>query len=116
MSNYQTLVGSTWIHPADLLVEGALSLAMLEGAWRTWVRGSEVRSMSLKNSLYGMLTLALLAFATGCVKVAPYERGMLAHPTMTPEEISIGLDGHVRAVSEGAAGGLGGGGGGCGCN
>jgi hypothetical protein len=35
---------------------------------------------------------------------------------MTAEEISIGLDGHVRAVSEGAAGGLGGGGGGCGCN
>jgi hypothetical protein len=50
------------------------------------------------------------------VKVAPYERGMLAHPTMTAEEIAIGLDGHVRAVSEGAAGGLGGGGGGCGCN
>jgi hypothetical protein len=60
--------------------------------------------------------LALLSFASGCVKVAPYERGMLAHPTMTAEEISIGLDGHVRAVSEGAAGGLGGGGGGCGCN
>ena len=60
--------------------------------------------------------LGLLAFASGCVKVAPYERGMLAHPTMTAEEISIGLDGHVRAVSEGAAGGLGGGGGGCGCN
>jgi hypothetical protein len=65
-----------------------------------------------------MLTAALLAVAlSGCIKkVAPYERGMLAHPTMTPEEISIGLDGHVRAVSEGAAGGLGGGGGGCGCN
>lgn len=60
--------------------------------------------------------LALLSFASGCVKVAPYERGMLAHPTMTAEEIPIGLDGHVRAVSEGAAGGLGGGGGGCGCN
>jgi len=61
-------------------------------------------------------TLGLLAFASGCVKVAPYERGMLAHPTMTADEISIGLDSHVRAVSEGAAGGLGGGGGGCGCN
>lgn len=57
-----------------------------------------------------------LAFVSGCTKVAPYERGMLAHPTMTAEEIVIGLDGHVRAVSEGAAGGLGGGGGGCGCN
>ncbi len=63
-----------------------------------------------------LVMAALAAFATGCTKVMPYERGMLAHPTMTPEEISIGLDGHVRAVSEGAAGGLGGGGGGCGCN
>lgn len=63
------------------------------------------------------LALAMLALALGgCVKVAPYERGALAHPTMTPGEIAIGLDAHVRAVSEGAAGGLGGGGGGCGCN
>lgn len=68
------------------------------------------------RSIVALITVALLAFASGCVKVAPYERGMLAHPTMTAEEISIGLDGHVRAVSEGAAGGLGGGGGGCGCN
>jgi hypothetical protein len=63
-----------------------------------------------------LAAVALLSFASACVKVAPYERGMLAHPTMTAEEISIGLDSHVRAVSEGAAGGLGGGGGGCGCN
>jgi hypothetical protein len=67
-------------------------------------------------ALVALGSLALLALASGCVKVAPYERGMLAHPTMSAEEISIGLDGHVRAVSEGAAGGLGGGGGGCGCN
>jgi hypothetical protein len=66
--------------------------------------------------LVALVGLALVAFASGCVKVAPYERGMLAHPTMTAEEISIGLDSHVRSVSEGAAGGLGGGGGGCGCN
>jgi hypothetical protein len=70
----------------------------------------------MRRSSLVVLAVALLAFASGCVKVAPYERGMLAHPTMTAEEISIGLDGHVRAVSEGAAGGLGGGGGGCGCN
>jgi hypothetical protein len=69
-----------------------------------------------RHSIVLVITVAVLAFATGCVKVAPYERGMLAHPTMTPDEISIGLDEHVRAVSEGAAGGLGGGGGGCGCN
>jgi hypothetical protein len=63
-----------------------------------------------------MLLLAIATSMSACVKVAPYERGVLAHPTMTTDEISVGLDSHVRAVSEGAAGGLGGGGGGCGCN
>ncbi len=63
-----------------------------------------------------LVVLLALAALAGCTKVAPYERGMLAHPTMTPDEIAIGLDSHVRAVSEGASGGLGGGGGGCGCN
>jgi hypothetical protein len=72
--------------------------------------------MLARTTILVVLTALLLAFATGCVKVAPWERGMLAQPTMTPEEISVGLDAHVRAVSEGAAGGLGGGGGGCGCN
>ena len=73
--------------------------------------------MKMSRNWTLLLVMAgLLGFASGCTKVMPYERGMLAHPTMTPEEISIGLDGHVRAVSEGAAGGLGGGGGGCGCN
>jgi hypothetical protein len=61
-------------------------------------------------------TVVFAAVLGACTRVAPYERGQLAHPTMTPEEIAIGLDAHVRAVSEGAAGGLGGGGGGCGCN
>lgn len=70
-----------------------------------------------RHPIFVILTAIVLAVALGgCVKVAPYERGMLAHPTMTPDEIAIGLDAHVRAVSEGAAGGLGGGGGGCGCN
>lgn len=69
-----------------------------------------------RGSLLVVILTGLLAFSAGCTKVAPYQRGMLAHPTMTTSEISIGLDAHVRAVSEGAAGGLGGGGGGCGCN
>jgi hypothetical protein len=54
--------------------------------------------------------------ATACVHVAPYERGTLAHPTMTAGDVASGMDEHVRAVSEGASGGLSGGGGGCGCN
>jgi hypothetical protein len=62
------------------------------------------------------LILAVLGLATGCANVAPYERGVLAHPTMTADDVSTGFDEHVRAVSEGAAGGFSGGGGGCGCN
>jgi Domain of unknown function (DUF4266) len=58
----------------------------------------------------------LLVALAGCARVAPYERGMLAHPTMTVDDVASAMDEHVRAVSEGPAGGLGGGGGGCGCN
>lgn len=54
--------------------------------------------------------------AAGCAPVAPYQRGALAHPTMTAEDLASGLQTHVQAVSEGGSGGLGGGGGGCGCN
>ena len=64
----------------------------------------------------GLLFALPLVFGTGCKRVAPYERGTLAHPTMTPEDMSTALDEHVRGVSEGPGGGLGGGGGGCGCN
>jgi hypothetical protein len=63
-------------------------------------------------TLFLLVSTALVA----CAPVAPYERGTLAHPTMTPDDVAIGLDAHVRAVSEGASGGLSGGGGGCGCN
>jgi hypothetical protein len=62
------------------------------------------------------IALGLLTFAAGCGPVPAHKRGPLAHPTMTVDEMTVGLDGHVRAVSEGAAGGIAGGGGGCGCN
>jgi hypothetical protein len=62
-------------------------------------------------------TFALLALTqAACVKVAPYERGHLAHPTMSAEDLSSAMDEHVRQISEGAKGGVSGGGGGCGCN
>ena len=70
----------------------------------------------MKTTLLVTLSVLLAAASIACAPVAPYERGTLAHPTMTPEDVAIGLDGHVRAVSEGASGGLSGGGGGCGCN
>lgn len=77
--------------------------------------------LKLVARVFGLIATASLACAamavtTGCASVAPYERGNLAHPTMTPDDMSTGLDEHVRAVSEGATGGFGGGGGGCGCN
>jgi len=68
---------------------------------------------ALKASV-ACVTCAWLASA--CAPVAPYQRGVLAHPTMTAEDLATGLESHVRAVSEGGSGGLGGGGGGCGCN
>jgi hypothetical protein len=59
----------------------------------------------------------LAATMTGCVSVAPYERGVLAHHTMSVDDpYTTPLAEHVQAVSEGAAGGLSGSGGGCGCN
>ena len=67
--------------------------------------------------LVALAATALLAATAGCVHVAPYERGTLAHPTMTAEDpYKTPLAAHVEDVSEGAIGGLSGGGGGCGCN
>ncbi len=69
-----------------------------------------------KLSPVWLAAATLLAFMSGCAPVAPYQRGALAHPTMTSDDLATGLQSHVWAVSEGASGGLGGGGGGCGCN
>jgi uncharacterized protein DUF4266 len=52
----------------------------------------------------------------GCANVAAYERGTLAHPTMTGSDIAPPSEEHVRAVQEGAIGGGTSAGGGCGCN
>ncbi len=70
--------------------------------------------MNARMMVLGAFVVAILS--AGCVSVAPYERGTLAHPSMSPEDMSTSFDEHVRAVSEGATGGFGGGGGGCGCN
>lgn len=59
---------------------------------------------------------ALAASTTGCAPVAPYERGKLAHPTMTAGGLSTMGEEHLHAISEGATGGSGGTGSGCGCN
>jgi len=59
-----------------------------------------------------------LALASGCARVKPYERELLAKPTMTfqPDPHEDVLDLHMLEAREGAVGGYGSAGGGCGCN
>ena len=68
--------------------------------------------------LLGLSPLVALftLFATGCTHVAPYERGALAHPTMSAAALDGPAAGHVRAVHEGATGGGSVAESGCGCN
>lgn len=69
-----------------------------------------------------MKRVALACFfvvaVAGCVRVKPYERELLAKPTMTfqPDPHEDVLDNHMLEAREGAAGGYGSAGGGCGCN
>jgi hypothetical protein len=60
--------------------------------------------------------MALCLSSAACTNVAPYERGKLAHPSMTTSDIVSASEQHVRAVQEGAVGGGASAGGGCGCN
>ena len=52
------------------------------------------------NVVLALGALVALSSTVGCVKVAPYERGTLAHPTMVTDDMAIGVDAHVRGVSE----------------
>lgn len=64
-----------------------------------------------------VLVLVMFAVAaSACTHVAPYQRGRLAHPTMTPDEQISPAEAHVNAVQEGATGGSAGAESGCGCN
>ena len=66
-----------------------------------------------------LLLLAMLAtFASSCVTIKPWERGILADPCMaaSPDPEESKLEQHLFAYREGSAGGYGDTGGGCGCN
>jgi hypothetical protein len=63
-----------------------------------------------------LAALFVAVLAIGCTRVAPYERGRIAHPTMTTSDLAGPGESHVRAVQEGAMGGGFEAGGGCGCN
>jgi len=68
------------------------------------------------RSLAGVIAALALAGSAGCATVVPYERGKLAHPTMTAGDLAGFGESHLRAIHEGAIGGNGGTGSGCGCN
>ncbi len=62
---------------------------------------------------FAMLSLLLVA---GCRHVHPWERGVLAHPSMTTAGAPPPSEEHVYSVQEGATGGGGAAESGCGCN
>jgi hypothetical protein len=70
----------------------------------------------LAKNLLALAVSALALTQLACAHVAPYERAKIAHPTMTPGELSGIGESHVRAVLEGAQGGSLGAQSGCGCN
>jgi hypothetical protein len=63
-----------------------------------------------------LLGLAAAALSGACARVAPYQRGKLAHPTMLLGDLAGPGEAHVYAIHEGAVGGASVVEGGCGCN
>jgi hypothetical protein len=66
----------------------------------------------------GLALFVLLAAASGCRMVQPWERGTLSDYTMRADRdpLSDSLKEHVYFTREASSGGRGVGGGGCGCN
>ena len=62
------------------------------------------------------LGLFLLFVVCGCTRVAAYERGRLAHPSMSTKQQRSAGQAHLYAIREGARGGEMSAGSGCGCN
>jgi Domain of unknown function (DUF4266) len=62
------------------------------------------------------VSVVIMLLLAGCTHVKAYQRGKLAHPTMTTSGMSGPGEEHMYSVQEGATGGDTAGGGGCGCN
>jgi hypothetical protein len=73
------------------------------------------RRITLVSALRIAAVVTALATAA-CSHVAPYERGKLAHPMMTADDLAGPAAAHVLAVQEGATGGGSLSESGCGCN
>ena len=72
----------------------------------------------MRRKLLLAVLLGLFAEGSGCARVKPWERDILARPVMTfdAEAEENALDHGYFNAREGAAGGFESGGGGCGCN
>jgi hypothetical protein len=70
---------------------------------------------SMRNRLPWFACAVFGLLAASCTHVAPYQRGKLAHPTMTADDQGPAAS-HVLAVQEGATGGGSLAESGCGCN
>ena len=68
------------------------------------------------NRLRPILLLAILAAATGCTTVQPWERDLHARDDMKANERDAMIDDHIYFSKEASSGGRGFAGGGCGCN
>ncbi len=76
-----------------------------------------IRRTVIARRLIAFVLLSVSALATsGCAGAAAYDRGKLAHPTMTSADLAGQGEEHMRAIQEGATGGGFEAGGGCGCN
>ena len=65
-----------------------------------------------------LLIVVVVVTLAACARVKPYEREILAKPSMafSPDPYEDLLDLHMLEAREGATGGYGSAGGGCGCN
>ncbi len=76
--------------------------------------------MTLRRLLLVAAFAALALLGTGCaaMSVNPWDRDLLARPTMRLGGLAreTAVDDHIYFSKEGSVGGLGVGGGGCGCN
>ncbi len=72
----------------------------------------------LRRFVISVAALVVLAGASGCSSVKPWERGDLASPLMNRDRDPLGLAlaEHMYFSREATSGGQGVGGGGCGCN
>jgi len=64
----------------------------------------------------GAALAGLISVSSACTHVRPWERGRLAHPSMTGPNVGSLAEEHVYAVQEGAVGGGASAESGCGCN